>query len=156
MLIAHVSLPARDCAHVAAVLADLMDGGALRFPPGGPDAWNAWSRANDLQIVVTPRGHVMVPGPDEMAWVARGGGEAWESHFALCVERSAEDILEIARRAGWLARVCDRGGFFHVVEVWVENAYLVEVLDPAMAAEYTRSMTVENWKRAFAAHGSTA
>jgi hypothetical protein len=102
--------------------------------------------------VVTPRGHVMVPGAAEMVWVVREDRDAepaWESHFALCVERSADEILAIAHRAGWLARICDRGGFFRVVEVWVENAYLVEVLDPTMAGEYRRAMTVENWRRAF-------
>jgi hypothetical protein len=149
MLIAHVSLPAADCARVAAVLAEMLEGGALRFPPGGPDAWNAWSKANDLQIVVTPRGHVMVPGPDEMVWTKGATAAAWETHFALCVERPASEVLDIAARAGWQARLCDRGGFFHVVEVWVENAYLVEVLDPSFAAEYRRSMTVENWQRVF-------
>src|SRR6266545_3589334 len=124
MLIAHVSMPADDCALVARVLAEMMEGGALRFPPGGPDAWNAWSRENDLQIVVTPRGSFMVPGPDEMAWIARDVEKerAWETHFALCVERPAAEIVAIAERAGWQARICDRGGFFHVVEVWVENA----------------------------------
>lgn len=37
-MIAHVSMPADDCAHVARTLAAMLDGGALRFPPGGPDA----------------------------------------------------------------------------------------------------------------------
>ena len=149
MLIAHVSLPATDCARVARVLAEMMDGGALRFPPGGPDAWNAWSRENDLQIVITPRGNVMVPGRDEMVWEPGPSPAAWETHFALCVDRPAEEVLAISARAGWQARICNRGGFFHVVEVWVENAYLVEVLDPAFAAEYRRSMTVENWRKVF-------
>jgi hypothetical protein len=45
--------------------------------------------------------------------------------------------------------VCNRGGLFDLVEVWVENAYLVEVLDPVQMADYARSMTVDNWKRAF-------
>jgi len=36
-----------------------------------------------------------------------------------------------------------------LVEVWIENAYLVEVLDPAQMADYRRTMTVENWRRAF-------
>jgi hypothetical protein len=152
-MIAHVSLPADDCRHVAEVLAAMLGGGAVRFPPGGPDAWNCWSRANDFQIVVTPRGNVMLAGPTEQIWVARpkapDAGVAYESHFAMAVERSADEVLQLARSAGWLARVCSRGGFFEVVEVWVENVYLVEVLDPIQLADYRRSMTVENWKRAF-------
>ena len=151
-MIAHVSMPADDCARVARVLADMMNGGALRFPPGGPSAWNAWSRNNDFQIVVTPRGRFIVEGPEEQEWTARGtnGGRASETHFAVAVERPAAEIVAMAREAGWRARVCNRGGFFDTVEVWVENAYLVEVLDPSQLADYRRSMTVENWERAFA------
>ena len=152
-MIAHVSQPAMDCAKVARVLAELIGGGTLRFPPGGADAWNCWSASNDFQIVVTPCGQMMVPGAHEQIWIgcetARDSARSYESHFAIAVERPAADILEIARAAGWQARVCNRGGMFNLVEVWIENAYLVEVLDPAQMADYRRTMTVENWRRAF-------
>jgi hypothetical protein len=152
-VIAHVSLPAVNCARVAAVLAEIMDGGAVRFPPGGPDAYNCWSKTNDFQIVVTPCGQVMQAGPDEQIWASRavpsGPARAYESHFAIAVQRRAAEVVALAQAAGWQARVCNRGGFFDVVEIWVENAYLVEVLDPAQLEAYQRSMTVENWKRAF-------
>jgi hypothetical protein len=150
-MIAHVSMPADDCAHVAKLLAEMMHGGAFRFPPGGPNAWNAWSKKNDFQIVVTPRGHFMVEGPGELEWTSHGssGERASETHFAIAVERPAVEIVDMARAAGWHARICNRGGFFDLVEVWVENAYLVEVLDPTQLSDYQRAMTVENWKRAF-------
>jgi hypothetical protein len=151
-MIAHVSMPADDCQHVADVLGKMLGGGALRFPPGGPNAWNCWSRQNDFQIVVTPRGQVMVEGPEEPIWVSRERSpdeRACESHFAMGVERSAAEIVAMAQAAGWHARICNRGGMFDLVEVWVENAYLVEVLDPQQLADYRRSMTTENWKKAF-------
>lgn len=94
----------------------------------------------------------MVAGPSEQIWAWRepsAGDPAYESHFAMAVERSASEVIALARAAGWQARVCSRGGFFDLVEVWVENAYLVEVLDPAQLAQYRRSMTLENWQRAF-------
>ena len=159
-MIAHVSMPADDCRHVAEVLAQMLGGGALRFPPGGPDAWNCWSKQNDFQIVVTPRGNVMIEGPKEQIWISRTPealhDRACESHFAICVERSASEIIELACAAGWHARICNRGGLFDLVEVWVENAYLVEVLDPRQARDYRRSMTVDNWKRAFGLDGAGA
>lgn len=67
----------------------------------------------------------------------------------MCVPRSVDEILQNATRTGWTTRVCDRGGMFHVVELWLENAYLIELLDPTFAAEYKRSMTVESWQRHF-------
>jgi len=149
-MIAHVSMPADDCEHVARVLAEMTEGQALRFPPGGPTAWNVWSKHNDFQIVVTPRGHMIVEGERESVLVDRGGHERTsETHFAVGVDRPAADIVAIARAQGWSARVCARADFFDVVEVWVENAYLVEVLDPSQLAAYERSMTVERWKCAF-------
>ena len=42
----------------------------------------------------------------------------------------------MARARGWESYVCDRGGHFHVVEVWIENAWLVEALTPTFAEEY--------------------
>lgn len=36
---------------------------------------------------------------------------------------------------------------FHVVELWLENACLIELLAPAFATEYQRSMTTERWQR---------
>lgn len=152
-MIVHVSLPADDCALVARVLAELLDGGALPFPPGGPTTWNVWSRANDCQIVVLPRGQVMVAGPCEQVWAQRPrdpADRASESHCAIAGPRPASEVVALATAVGWVARVCDRGGFFTAVEVWVENAYLVELLDPDQLAAYRRSMTVDTWREAFA------
>lgn len=149
MMIAHVSIPADDTKGVAGVLAEIMEGRATPFPPGGPNAFMAWAKNGEIEIEVTPRGAVMTPGPEEAVWEDREKAPAWESHLALCVDRPAAEVMEIAARAGWRARVCDRGGFFHVVEVWVENAYLIEVLDPDYAAAYRRTMTIENWTKTF-------
>lgn len=55
----------------------------------------------------------------------------------------------IAERVGWRANMRTRGGLFEVVEVRVEGAYLVEVLDPTQMADDLRSMTVEGWKKTF-------
>ncbi|HEX5660813.1 MAG TPA: hypothetical protein VFX59_26650 [Polyangiales bacterium] len=146
-MLLHVSMPADDCRRVAETLAEMMEGEALRFPPGGPDAWNVWS--GEIQLVVTPRGHYLVPG--EMGWRRGATQRASETHFALGVRRPAHELLAIAGRAGWPAQICDRGGFFEVVELWVEGAYLVELLDPTFLAAYQRSMTVPNWKAVFGA-----
>lgn len=102
--------------------------------------------------MVTPRGRVIVQGAEEQAWSTRAGDgddRAAESHFAMAVERDATEVVAIATAAGWQARVCNRGGMFDVVEVWVEGAYLVEVLDPSQLAAYRRTMTVEGWREAF-------
>jgi hypothetical protein len=148
-MLLHVSMPADDCRLVAQTLAEMMDGSAFRFPPGGPDAWNAWSQDASIQIVVTPRGHYLVPGEHEVTWRRGAPQRPSETHYALAVPRTARELLAIAQRVDWPAQICDRGGFFSAVELWVEGAYLVELLDPTFTDAYRRSMTVEHWKAAF-------
>ena len=66
------------------------------------------------------------------------------THFALSVATDASIVKQIAERAGWHCVTCNRGPF-HVIEVWVENDTMVEVLPPDFAAEYlawTRPDTV--------------
>ena len=57
-------------------------------------------------------------------------------HFALSVDCGIDDIQRIAAREGWDCHVCDRGGDFGVVELWIENRFMVELLPPAFAAAY--------------------
>lgn len=149
MLIAHISIPADDCRQTARILAEIMQGRAYRFPPGGPEAYMAWSKNAEIEIEVTPRGAFMVAGQDEVEWESGPTRRSAECHAAICIDRPVTEIMEITERADWRARICDRGGFFHVVEVWVENAFLIEFLDPAFTAEYRNAMTFQNWERVF-------
>ena len=154
MMIAHISLPADDTAKVAATLARIMNGAAVPFPPGGPGAWMAWSADEKVEIEVIPRGAVMQPAEGGGSWRPQEGTPASrlsECHLALCVDRPAKEVIEIADAAGWPTAICDRGGFFHVVEVWIEGAFLMEVLDPEYTAAYKASMSLANWKNVFGA-----
>jgi hypothetical protein len=151
MFIAHASLPADDPETVARVLADILQGEALPFVPGGPRTWMAWSSDGNVDLEVAPRGVGLDRSADGANWLTSTGSRSRlsESHLAVGVDRPAEEVLAIARRAGWPAAIHDRGGFFQVVEVWVEGAFLIEFLDPQQAASYRRSMTPQNWKSAF-------
>jgi hypothetical protein len=51
------------------------------------------------------------------------------THFAPSVPISQEQITAIAEREGWQCHCCERGaGGFHVMEVWIENTGMVELL----------------------------
>ena len=152
MMIAHASLPAGNPRHVANVLAEIMGGEALPFPPGGPETWMAWSGDEAIELEIAPRGHTMTPDPVEGGnWRGRVPSPVpgSEAHVAIVVDKSLDDIVAIARREGWTTGVYDRGGFFKLAEVWVENNFLIEFLDPEQAAAYRRNMTKANWKRTF-------
>jgi hypothetical protein len=59
----------------------------------------------------------------------------------LSVPLEPEEIKRIGAREGWRAKTFGRGmqghkPFFHVVEFWLENRLMIEVVSPAMAREY--------------------
>jgi hypothetical protein len=150
MMISHASLPAREPARVARVIAELLSGEALPFPPGGPDAWIVWSRDGAIELQVVPRGAVMAPGDDGATVVPVEAPRAGsETHVALDVDRPAAELLAIARREGWRCGVYERGGHFRSTEVWLEDAFLLELFDPEQAAGYRAFMTPASWRRAF-------
>ena len=137
-MIHHLSIAAEQPQHVAGVLADLLDGIAIPFPPH-PGAWMAVARdAHGTAVEVYPVGSTLRPnGLVGTAFVASDSTAApGPVHFALSVDRSVSDIEELARGEGWQCYVCSRGGDFDVVELWIENNFLVELLPPQFASRY--------------------
>lgn len=72
-------------------------------------------------------------------------------HLALAVPLTTAEILAIAAEAGWPARVCNRGGLFGLVELWVEGTFLIELFDPAQAEHFARVMSAQQWVAMLAA-----
>lgn len=167
-MILHCSLPARDPERVAAVFATLIDGIAMPFPVV-PGAWVAI--ANDgsgLGVEVLPDASAHHPGdgdtdpsrrangPEVMPWEVqiRQDGEAQRAsgfHIAITSRLSAAEIIELGRSHGWRAVHCDRGGVFDLVELWIDNLFLVEVLPPEGTARYHAFYTPEVAGRMFGA-----
>jgi hypothetical protein len=138
-MIHHLSVAARDPRAVAEFFAELLDGVAIDFPPN-PGSYMAFARdGNGTGVEVYPAGSVMVQNAEEGAIFTRRPTEPVErspTHFAISVAVDAGRVAAMAKARGWDCFICDRGGHFHVVEVWIENAWLVEVLPPNFAQEY--------------------
>lgn len=138
-MIHHLSVSAEDPKGAAEFFADLMGGVVVDFPPnpGSYMVFKADGHGTGLEIY--PAGSVMVAnGAPGAVWARqpRGADRRSPTHFALSVDRDQAEILARAQAKGWDAFVCDRGGHFHVVEVWVENTWLVEILPPDFATQY--------------------
>jgi hypothetical protein len=149
-MIFHASLPADHPATVAQVLARILGGAAMPFPPGGKESWMAWSADGQTELEVSTRGYEIVHGAHEIEF--RKSAHASRSsdwHVAIGTTVEGEEVLRIAEEAGWPARLCQRGDFFRCIEVWIEGAAVIEVLDPSMQAEYRASMTPSNWAAVF-------
>jgi hypothetical protein len=136
-MIHHLSIAARDPQHAAAVLAELMGGKSVPFPPNPGSFFALQLDDHGSGVEVYPAGTELAPnGSTGGTFVKqpphRGYGA---THFALSVSTAADKVEAIAAKAGWQCYRCNRGPF-HVIEVWVENETMVEILPPDYAAEY--------------------
>ncbi len=144
-MIHHFSIPARDPARVARVLADLLGGRAYRFPGPLPGAAMAVSGdRHGTMIEIYPETVVMAPGEGE-APVTYRNAPADRSpagfHVLLSVPHDRAAIERIGAAAGWRTKFFSRAApglppVFHVVEVWVENRLLLEVVPADMIEIY--------------------
>lgn len=153
-MIAHASIPATDTRKAAAVLADLLEGEATPFPPAGPNGWKIWAGDGDIDLEVVPRGATIHREADQANWRADAtASRLSEVHLAVCVNRPESEVIAIAEKAGWPVRHCVRGGIFSLVEVWVEDSFLIEFLDPAQTRQYKERVTAHTWKKKLAEMG---
>ena len=150
--ILHASIPADQPGEVAHVLARIMGGTAMPFPPGGPHAWIAWGDDGQTEVEIVRRGDCLQRGQVEAEWrPTPKSDQDSEVHLALAVPLRTTEILAIASQAGWPARVCNRGGLFDLVELWVEGAFLIELFDPAQAEHFAKVMSAQQWAAMLAA-----
>lgn len=138
-MIFHASIPADEPEHVAGVLAELMGGAVAPFK-GWPDSFVALTLdEHNSFIEVYPRALVMEPGEGEEG-VAPGHdsdpARRCCTHMAIGTPLSGDEVMALAKREGWRAVRCNRGGIFDVIEFWVENSLMIEALTPEMQADY--------------------
>jgi hypothetical protein len=135
-MIHHLSIAAQDPKQAAGVLAELMGGTAVPFPPNPGSFFALQLDEHGSGVEVYPAGTELEPGGDVggsfVKKQARGYGS---THFALSVATDADTVKRVAKGAGWHCYDCNRGPF-HVIEVWVENQTMVEILPPEYAREY--------------------
>jgi hypothetical protein len=144
-MIHHFSITARNPAHVAAVMAEVLGGHSFPFSvfPGSHIA--IADDPSGTAVEVYPLGTELVPGgrADAVHAVTNPQPDIFSgTHAAISVSLSEEEIIAIARREEWRAVTCERRDF-QVIEFWIENRFLIELLTPAMAEDYRRAMTAE-------------
>lgn len=152
-MIHHISIAADYPEHVAQVLAEILQGLALPFPEH-PGSYLALALDTyGTLIEVHPQGTELVPGQivapcQEMINADPSPYNA--THAALSVAISETQIRAIAAREGWQVARFDRAGCFEVIELWLENRQLIELLPPELASRYLTFMHPENLERFFA------
>lgn len=150
-MIAHFSIPARDPQTTAEVFGKIIGGTVMPFPVV-PGAWVAIANDNSglgVEVVPAATAHhkgegeagVAVGGPVVMPWetqIRQDGAEDSASgfHVAITTKLSAEEVVALGEAQGWRAVHCDRGGVFDLVELWIDNRSLVEILPPGGTERY--------------------
>lgn len=150
----HISIAADDPQHVAGVLAELMDGEALPFPPVARGSFIVLTDdAFRSGVEVYPMGTLLreVEGDADATGEQAGIDRFTATHAAIGTALDQDTVLTIAAREGWPAKYRKRGGAFGVIELWVEGRQMLEILTPEMQDEYRDRVTIEGWKAALVA-----
>ena len=138
-LIHHLSLPVRDPRHTAEVFLGLFGGGVVTPFGPYPNSFITWSGdQHGTALEFYPVGTQMY-APDEPVEAQfrhddRATGHT-ATHAAVSVELEVAEVMAVAEREGWRALVLPRGGF-DVIELWIDNTVMLELLTPAMVADY--------------------
>lgn len=138
-MIHHLSITARDPRHTADVFCELLGGGVVTPFGPYPDSWIAWSGdEHGTAVEFYPVGTEMFAAADDQQAQFRhntGSTGHTATHAAISVDLDVEQVLAIAAREGWRALMLPRGGF-NVIEFWIDNSVMIELLTPEMAADY--------------------
>ena len=150
----HISIGVNNTEKVADFLAKIWNGYAFPFPPCPNSFIVLADDGIGTAIEVTPVNTVLVPGegfPSAENFDENTLTEEFESkfvstpnppeyvvtHIALNTHLGEAEVLEMAQREGWRTLICNRDcGLFQVIEVWVENRFMLEVFTPAMTKRY--------------------
>jgi hypothetical protein len=147
-MIHHISISAKDPQRVANVIADLWQTQALPFPPFPGAFIVILNDGHGTAIEIAPIGTELLPGQSDQE-VQPGFNEHPSSftatHAALSVPVSEARIKEIAAREGWRAETFDRVAAFRLVEFWIEDRMLLELMTPDMVQTYLDFMTPQNY-----------
>lgn len=172
-MIHHISIPAENPHHVANVLAELWDGYVVPFIcPGSYLVLSGDEYGTAIEVY--PLGTELIPGniednqlgtklihshDNEQVKFSQKQRTPTSSNFiavhaAISVPVSQDKIEQIGTREGWRVLPCNRGSF-EVIEFWIENKLMLELLPPAMASQYLAALQPQNLKQAIAHARST-
>lgn len=158
-MIHHISIPAQNPLRVAQVLAEIWQGQCAPFPPHPGSYVVIAGDEFGTMIEIYPWGTEIMPGEgkEQASFVYNSfASHLTATHAAISVPVSQEQIEEIGLREGWRVQRCNRDDLFEVIEFWVENTLMIELLPPAIAPKYLNFMQPENLKKLFAPALATA
>ncbi|MBD2678269.1 MULTISPECIES: hypothetical protein [Nostoc] len=150
-MIHHISIAANNPRHVAEVLAKLLGGKVAPFTPH-PGSYVAVAMDEQGTLIeVYPLGTELIPGDGEQQVKFRENKNSSQFdavHAAVSVPVSQKEIEEIGASEGWRVLHCNRGKF-EVIEFWIENRLMIELLSPEIVSQYLNFIHKKNLEKLF-------
>lgn len=144
-MIHHISIDAHNPLRVARVLAEIWNGKA--YPFLYPGSYTVMPFDNyGTAVVVLAQGNVWASGTDaESAQVLQTAPtDLVAIHAAISVPTTQQQIEQIGQREGWRVLTRPQGkDAFRLIEFWVENRILFELLPPEFQTQYLQTMQPE-------------
>jgi hypothetical protein len=147
-MIHHISFAANDPLRAAEVVAELWQGRAMPFPhhPGSYIALSLDPYGTAIEF--WPKDTVLKPGSlseaVQFSNSQTAGYTATHAHMAVSIDEA--QIYQIADREGWRAVRCKRADFFELIEFWIENEIMLELVPPTLMEQYLLAVQPENLK----------
>lgn len=154
----HISIAVQNPLHVAEVFAEIWHGQVMPFPPNPGSYLAVAGDEFGTMIEFYPMGTELIPNAYEGQAGFQMNSQITQYtsvHAAISVPMSLEEIERIGDREGWRVFPANRDGIFDVIEFWVENRLMIELLTPTMAQKYLNAFSPEQL-RIFAAQFATA
>lgn len=140
-MIHHISIAAKNPLEVANVLAEIWNGEVFPFPAVAGSYFMVAFDVHGTAIEIYPQGTMLVPADRHPEMGHDANAPTYSPfHAAISVSADTAQIEQVAQRAGWQVQVCTRSSF-KVVEVWIENRQLLELLPPDFVPAYLDCFT---------------
>ena len=138
-MIHHISLPAKKPSKVAKALVRLFQGELTDFT-SLKNAYMFWlGDEYGTAIEIYPHDVTLRPGNSKQPCRFKYNDDSRYNavHVALSCDLNTDEIAKIADDFGWHSAEFSRGSF-RVVEFWIENSFMLELLTPEMTDEYLK------------------
>jgi hypothetical protein len=150
-MIYHASIPADEPERVARVIAELWRGEYFPFVFLGTFIVFAGDDRG-THIEVCPRGQEGIPGKEQSEIQTNPSPSPYSAvHLNVATPLRFDEIRTIADREGWIVRLSPRGPGSKLIELWLENKLLLELMTSADVEQYRRSTTIEGYRATMAA-----
>ncbi len=162
-MINHISIGVNNTKKVANFLAEIWGGYAMPFPPA-PDSWIVLADdGKGTAVEITPNNVVLEPGDGlpaddeydinyptgdfEAKFVETDENPNYVSvHLNINTSLSEAEVKAMAAREGWRCFKANRdSGSFQLIEIWIENRFMIEVMTPEMTQIYVDLINPEKY-----------